>query len=305
MERLFEEIRRTAPTQARVLILGENGTGKELIARALHRHSPRAAGPLVRVNCAAVPRELFESELFGHEKGAFTGATARRRGKFVRADGGTLFLDEVGETPADLQAKLLRALESGEIEPVGAEREIKVDVRVIAATNKDLEHAVRAGEFRQDLFYRLQVVTLTAPPLRERKQDLPALVRHFLDAACVENHLTRTLDDGALERIARHDFPGNVRELRNLVERLVILAPNETIRATDVEWALPRSAPADPSGVAFDGSLRETMTGLERRVILQVLEEQRWKMTAAAERLGLERSNLYKKLKALGIEKPE
>jgi DNA-binding NtrC family response regulator len=305
MLELYETIRRAAPTAARVLILGENGTGKELIARALHERSPREAGPFVRVNCAAVPRELFESELFGHERGAFTGATARRRGKFARADGGTLFLDEVGEIPRELQAKLLRAIESGEIEPVGADRELRVDARVIAATNRDLAAAVAGGEFREDLYYRLQVVTIVAPPLRARKQDLPALARRFFVRACEENHLRRRLDDSALERMARHDFPGNVRELRNLVERLVILAAQETIDAAAVERCLAlsgASAGADPVP-DLRGPLRETLARLERAAVLRVLEAHGGRMSAAAAELGLERSHLYKKLRALGIER--
>jgi DNA-binding NtrC family response regulator len=305
MRALYEQISRTAPTQARVLILGENGTGKELIARALHRNSPRGAKPFVRVNCAAVPRELFESELFGHERGAFTGATTRRRGKFVRADGGTLFLDEVAEIPRGLQAKLLRSLESGEVEPVGADRELQVDARVIAATNRDLTRAVADGEFRQDLYYRLQVVTLQAPPLRERREDIPELAAHFLNQACEENHLRKTLGDGAIKRIAGHDFPGNVRELKNLVERLVILTASGVISAADVERALPTGPLATHTKPTLRGSLRETMSDLEREVVLGVLEAQQWRMTAAAEQLGLERSHLYKKLKALGIERPE
>ena len=306
MLELYETIERAAPTQARVLILGENGTGKELIARALHRLSPRRAGPFVRVNCAAVPRDLFESELFGHEKGAFTGAASRRRGKFARADGGTLFLDEVGEIPRELQSKLLRALESGEIEPVGAEREIEVDARVVAATNRDIDRAVRDGEFREDLYYRLQVVTITAPPLRARKQDIPGLVRAFLREACEDNHLQKRIPEDAVSRIARHDFPGNVRELKNLVERLVILTPGEKIDTMAVERCLPASAsPARGLAPQPGGTLRDTMIRLEREVVLGVLEAQAWRMSAAAEQLGLERSHLYKKLKALGIERPE
>jgi DNA-binding NtrC family response regulator len=306
MLELYEQIRRTAPTRARVLILGENGTGKELIARALHRHSTRASRPFVCVNCAAIPRELFESELFGHERGAFTGATTRRRGKFARAHGGTLFLDEVAEIPTGLQAKLLRALESGQIEPLGGEREERVDVRVLAATNRNLEQAISRGEFRQDLYYRLQVVTLRAPALRERKQDIPDLAARFLKQACDENHLRKKLDESALERLARHDFPGNVRELKNLVERMVILAPGNVIDQDDVDRALPAGVSGEePPGARLGGTLRETLAGFERRVVLQVLEEQQWRMTAAAERLGLERSHLYKKLKALGIEKPQ
>jgi len=306
MLELFEKIRRIAPTQARVLILGENGSGKELVARALHSHSPRAKGAFVRVNCAAIPRELFESELFGHERGAFTGATSRRKGKFVRAHRGTLFLDEVGETPADLQAKLLRSLESGEVEPVGSEREVRVDVRVIAATNRDLERAVEEGAFRKDLYYRLQVVTLKVPPLRERREDIPALVEHFLTLSCAENNLPRkALGAAAAERLARHDYPGNVRELRNLVERLVILTPGREIDAAAVEAGLPARRQAAAPDLELRGNLRETLVAVERGVVLRTLERRQWRMTAAAADLGLERSHLYKKLRALGIEKPE
>ena len=305
LQALREQIQKVAPTQARVLILGENGTGKELIAHALHRGSARAEGPFVRVNCAALPRELVESELFGHEKGAFTGATARRRGKFARADGGTLFLDEVGEIPLELQAKLLRALESGEIEPVGSEVEQTVDVRVLAATNRDLEADVAEGRFRQDLFYRLQVVSLTAPALRDHAEDIPALAQHFLGLACRQNNIrSRTLDDGAVERLAAHPWPGNVRELRNLIERLVIMASGESITAADVSAALPANAavPAG-AGVTTEGALRDVMAQVERQVILDALERTNWVMAAAARELDLERSHLYKKLKAHGIQK--
>lgn len=306
MEQLYEQIKLTAPTEARVLILGENGSGKELIAREIHRRSRRAEGPFVCLNCAAVPRDLFESELFGHEKGAFTGSTARRRGKFVRAHNGTLFLDEVAELPRSLQSKLLRVLETGEVEPLGADRETMVDVRVLAATNRDLEQAVAQGEFRQDLYYRLQVVTLQAPPLRDRKSDIPALVERFLSRACEENHLNKAIDEEAVQRLARFDYPGNVRELRNLVERLVILTPGPRIDAAAVERALPSSASSASRGrPTLQGSLKETMAEMERTVLLEVLERQRWRMTSAATELGLERSHLYKKLKALGIERPD
>jgi two-component system nitrogen regulation response regulator NtrX len=307
MRALYDQIRLTAPTQARVLILGENGTGKELIARALHEHSLRRDEPFVRVNCAAVPRELFESELFGHEKGAFTGATSRRRGKFVRADGGTLFLDEVGEIPLELQAKLLRALESGEIEPVGSEREVRVDTRVLAATNRNLEQAIEDGQFRRDLYYRLQVVTLTAPPLRERLNDVAALSQAFLRQVLNDNNLpVRDLTPAALEQLARHHYPGNVRELKNLIERLVILTPGEEIGADDVAKQLGLAYGAAPSSqpVTLEGSLRETVAHVERDLIVAALEERNWNMSETASQLGLERSHLYKKLKALGIEKP-
>ena len=301
MRELYERIERAAPTDARVLILGENGTGKELIARALHQKSRRADQPFVRINCAAVPRELFESELFGHEKGAFTGATARRRGKFSRADGGTLFLDEVGEIPLELQAKLLRALESGEIEPVGAEREQSVDVRVLAATNRELETAVEEGSFRRDLYYRLQVVTVTAPPLRDRLTDVPLLAERFLEQVATTHHLPRRqLGADALQLLQRHPFPGNVRELRNLMERLCILVANETIGAEDIRLHLGGATGDDP--LTLRGSLKETMQHVERRLIERTLELHDGNRTEAAAALGLERSHLYKKLKAHGID---
>jgi DNA-binding NtrC family response regulator len=307
MQRLFEQIRRTAPTQGRVLIIGENGTGKELIARALHRHSPRAGGPFVRVNCAAIPRELFESELFGHEKGSFTGATGRRVGKFVRADHGTLFLDEVGEIPLSLQPKILRAIETGEVEPIGAGREVKVDVRVLAATNRNLEKMVSEGNFREDLYYRLKVVVLEAPPLRDRKEDIPALVEHFLRMTCSENNLRQCrMSAAALQRLEAHDFPGNVRELRNTVERMVILTRDEEIDHRDVAEALPAPRKLQASSLSGGESrpLKEQMVEAERRVIVEALRRNEWRMSATAAELGLERSHLYKKVKALGIERP-
>ena len=305
MQKLFEEIRLTAPTEARVLIVGENGTGKELIAHALHQHSLRAEGPFVRINCAAVPRELFESELFGHERGAFTGATSRRRGKFQRAHRGTIFLDEIAEIPVELQAKLLRVLESGEVEPVGSEREVKVDVRILAATNCDLEVAVEQGTFRRDLYYRLQVVTLRAPTLRERKKDIPALVERFVQLASEQHHLRgRTIGADAVARLGRHDFPGNVRELRNLVERLLILSPGREVLEADVERQLT-SGSIPGQALPTQGSLRERMHDVERRLILAALEQEGWRMTDVARTLGLERSHLYKKLKTLDIERPE
>lgn len=307
MTQLFRQIERLAPSPARVLILGENGTGKELIARAIHRHSSRASKPFVSVNCAAIPRDLFESELFGHERGAFTGATGRRRGKFVRADGGTLFLDEVAEIPLALQAKLLRALESGEVEPVGADRDLHVDVRVLAATNRDIEAAVERGEFREDLYYRLQVATLVAPPLRERREDIAELTRAFLARAAAENHVEKTLTDAALEQLAGHDYPGNVRELKNLVERLVIMTDGVAIGAADVAGQLRprRLRESEQPTPTLKGSLKETMQRLEACVVRDVLDARGWRMSAAAEQLGIERSHLYKKLKTLGIERPD
>ncbi|MDH3628580.1 MAG: sigma-54 dependent transcriptional regulator [Acidobacteriota bacterium] len=305
MTKLFEQIKLTAPTEARVLIVGENGTGKELIAHALHRHSSRAEGPFIRVNCAAVPRDLFESELFGHERGAFTGATNRRRGKFQRAHRGTLFLDEIGEIPVELQAKLLRVLESGEVEPVGSEREVQVDVRVLAATNCDLERAVEEGRFRRDLYYRLQVVTLRAPSLRERKEDIPPLVERFVQLASEQHHLQgRSIADDAIRRLACHDFPGNVRELRNLVERLLILSRGREIHESDVVAQLG-SASSSSETLPATGTLRERMHEVERRLVLSALEQSGWRMSEVARTLGLERSHLYKKLKVLEIQRPE
>jgi len=241
IERIYELIRKTAPTEGRVLITGENGTGKELIARAIHQHSRRKAGPFVKLNCAAVPHELIESELFGHEKGAFTGAVSVRRGKFELAHEGTLFLDEIGDMPPAMQAKLLRVLQEGELERVGGAETIKVDVRAIAATNKDLEKEIARGQFREDLYYRLNVVQLHSPPLRERKEDLPDLTASFLKEACARNgKKPMGLSREALAVLAGHDFPGNVRELRNLVERLAILCEGPVISGREAEALLPQ-----------------------------------------------------------------
>ena len=317
MQRLFEQIRRVAPTQGRVLVTGENGTGKELIARALHRHSTRSAGPFVRVNCAAIPRDLFESELFGHEKGAFTGATARRAGKFVRAHGGTLFLDEVGEIPPALQPKLLRALESGEVEPIGAGREVRADVRVIAATNKNLEEAIERGEFREDLYFRLNVIPIVVPPLRERREDIPRLVQHFAKRTAEEHNLKpKRFDQAALDALQRYRWRGNIRELRNTVERLMIMTPADVIRADDLPVDLrngdgqrtfvPEAAAAAPkAGEAQPASpttLREFKDAAERAYLVQKLRENAWNISKTAEIIDTPRSNLYKKLEQYGIK---
>ena len=315
MRALRETIARVGPTDAAVLLTGENGSGKELVARALHAASARSGRPLVTVNCAAIPETLFESELFGHARGAFTGATEARRGKFQRADGGTLFLDEVGEIPLPLQPKLLRSLESGEVERVGGGAGERVNVRVIAATNRDLEAEVAQGRFREDLYYRLLVVPIRVAPLRERREDVPMLARHFLAAACRAHRVRgKTLTAEALEALARHDWPGNVRELRNAMGRAAILAPGDRVEASDLAFLRTRAAGAAgevavpagtgahaPSG-AFD--LAAEMERLEREVVLQVLERCRWRMSKAAAELNLERSHLYKKLKALGIGRP-
>src|SRR5919106_2389110 len=241
MERIYELIRRIAPSEGRVLITGENGTGKELIARAIHEHSRRQSGPFVKLNCAAVPHELIESELFGHERGAFTGAVTARRGKFELAHQGTLFLDEIGDMPAAMQAKLLRVLQEGELERVGGQETIRVDVRVIAATNKDLEREIAAARFREDLYYRLNVVLIHTPPLRERKEDLPDLISTFMAEACSRNgRRPLAISPDALEVMSRYDYPGNVRELRNLVERLAILCEGPVVSRGEAEALLPR-----------------------------------------------------------------
>lgn len=310
MQALAEAIRRVAPTEAGVLLLGENGTGKELAARAIHAASPRRARPLVTVNCAAIPETLFESELFGHARGAFTGATEARRGKFQQADGGTLFLDEIGEVPLPLQPKMLRALETGETERVGGRATERVSVRVIAATNRDLEAEVKAGRFREDLYYRLLVVPVRVPPLRERKEDIPLLARHFLEAACRQNRIRpKRLSEEAMAVLVAHAWRGNVRELRNAMGRIAILVPADVIREEHLEFlqgmgdAASLSA-AQPSKTAGNFDLAEEMARHERALILQVLERNRWRMSRSAQELNLERSHLYKKLKALGIERP-
>jgi len=318
MSRLYALLSRAAPSEGRVLISGENGTGKELVARALHRHSRRSAGPFVRVNCAAVPEGLIESELFGHERGAFTGATAVRRGKFELADTGTLFLDEVGDMPAAMQAKLLRVLQENEFERVGGTETLRVDVRVVAATNRDLEADVAAGRFREDLYYRLAVVHLRTPPLRERREDLPELLSTFLAEACRRNgrRPLRLLPD-AVALLSAQPYPGNVRELRNLVERLAILCDGPTVGAAEATELLParrahavpeaaRPFPAaPPSAVPAVGSkpFRELVEDAEREIIVRTLAFTGDNVTEAARLLDLERGHFYKKMKALGLRR--
>jgi DNA-binding NtrC family response regulator len=302
MDELRARIERVAPTPARVLVLGENGTGKELVAREIHRLSPRAGAPLVRVNCAAIPADLFESELFGHVKGAFTGADRHRRGRFELASGGTLFLDEIGEMPLSAQAKLLRALEAGEIERVGAEGSTEIDVRVIAATNRDLQAQVAAGRFREDLYYRLEVVTLVAPPLRDRGDDVLVLARHLLAASCREiGRSVPELDDTALAALSAQPWPGNVRQLSNLMERLAILVPGERIGAAEVREHAGGSAVAAGEHPPHAGPLAEAVAAFERRFIESALARHGGNVTAAARELDFERSSLYKKMRALGM----
>jgi DNA-binding NtrC family response regulator len=303
MAGLRERVLRAARSSANVLVTGERGTGKELVARAIHRASPRAKNTLERLNCAAVPAELIESELFGHEAGAFTGATKQRAGKFERAHGGTLFLDEVGDMPLGMQAKLLRVLQEREFERVGGNETIKIDVRVVAATNRDLRIACEKGDFRADLFDRLNVVPIELPPLRARREDIPLLARTFFDLARVANARPgMTLAEDALAAMARHAFPGNVRELKNLVERLVILSPDDAITADDVERALS-SAGAGPRASLYRAGVpfRVLSEEAERQIVEEALAHHQGQMAATARALGLERSHLYKKARALGL----
>jgi DNA-binding NtrC family response regulator len=311
MRRLFAEIEKVAPTRGRVLITGESGTGKELVARALHRLSTRAERPFVKVNCAAIPTELIESELFGHERGAFTGATTRKKGLFEVAHTGTLFLDEIGDMSPSAQAKVLRALQSGEINRVGGEQTIAVDVRVVAATNKDLGVAVAAGQFREDLFFRLNVVALRVPSLRERREDIPHLARAFLAEFCAENGMRpKPFEPDVLEALAERDWPGNVRELRNVVERMAILS-DDSITLDDLPELPRRDVLAEqrtalPDVVGGDTSretLRQYRERAERQYILDTLERFEWNISRAAVALGVERTNLHKKMRSLGIRR--
>jgi DNA-binding NtrC family response regulator len=311
MRRLFELVRRAGPSEGRVLVTGENGTGKELVARAIHESSRRKDGPFVKLNCAAVPAELIESELFGHERGAFTGAVAARKGKFELADRGTLFLDEVGDMPAAMQAKVLRVLQEGEFERVGGQHTLRCDVRVVAATNKDLQAEVQAGRFREDLFYRLNVVPIHLPPLRERQEDVPALSERFLLEACERNgRRPMRLAPEAVAALQTHPWPGNVRELRNLVERLAILCDGPEITADDVAAVLPGARRPRADRFRAGASFHELVEEAEREVILGALDAHADNVSDTARALGLERSHLYKKMRALGIkrggaEKPE
>jgi two-component system nitrogen regulation response regulator NtrX len=306
MDELRALIARVAPTDARVLITGESGTGKELVAAAIHRLSARAAKAFISVNSAAIPRDLVESELFGHERGAFTGAADRRIGRFEQADGGTLFLDEVGDLGAEAQAKLLRVLETGEVERLGGERPIRVDVRVLAATNKDLAQASQAGRFREDLWFRLNVLPVHIPPLRERAVDVAPLVQHF--AARQRARLGRvvTFDPGALQLLAAYPWPGNVRELANVVERLAILSADGAIGAADVAGVLPgdRVAPAAPRSGAAGEPLSAALDRVERELIAAALSAAGGNVTDAARRLATDRANLYRRMRRLGLAPP-
>ncbi|MBU6364952.1 MAG: sigma-54 dependent transcriptional regulator [Gemmatimonadetes bacterium] len=304
IQALQDRIRRVAATNARVLITGENGTGKELVARAIHRGSLRADGPFVEVNCAAIPGELIESELFGHVRGSFTGAVADRRGKFEQAHGGTLFLDEVGDMAPAAQAKVLRVLQDGVLTPIGGDRTVQVDVRVLAATNKDLPAEIAAGRFREDLYYRLNVVPLVVPPLRERREDIPALVEHFLHQGAARDGLPRrAITPGAVQALATRDWPGNVRELRNTVERLLILASGVAVEAEDVA-RLAAGPPGEPVGLDMllaCATFEEFRQAAERAFLQAKLRAHDWNVAETARALDMPRSNLYKKLERYAL----
>jgi transcriptional regulator with GAF, ATPase, and Fis domain len=303
MRQLLEEIHKVAPTSGRVLITGESGTGKELVARAVHRLSKRTEEPFIKVNCAAIPSELIESELFGYEKGAFTGATGKKKGQFELANNGTLFLDEVGDMSLTAQAKVLRVLQTGEFSRVGGERTFKVDVRVIAATNKELKASVAEGSFRDDLYYRLNVIPIHCVPLRDRLEDVPVLVGKFVAEFCEENNFkTKEVQPEVLQLLRRYNWPGNVRELKNVAERMVIMS-GDAISEGDV----PESV-CGGEGVVdtrrFDGmSLKDVRDDVEREYIRTKLAEYGWNITRTAQALGIERTNLHKKIKQLGIKR--
>ena len=298
MQEVLSLVRRVAPSDATVLIRGESGTGKELIAKAIHYASPRASGLLVKVNCAALPETLIESELFGHEKGAFTGAVSARKGRFELADGGSLFLDEIGDLPAPVQVKLLRVLQERELERVGSSRPIAVNVRLLAATHRNLEVLVREGRFRDDLYYRINVVTVALPPLRERREDLPLFIDHFLRTFAAKNGKTiRGLSREARETLLRYDYPGNVRELENLIERAVVLTRDEVIGLADLPLTLAEPAPEPEADVGLIAAVE----GLERRMIREALAQANGTQTRAADLLGISERVLRYKLKKYGL----
>jgi two-component system nitrogen regulation response regulator NtrX len=304
MRQLREQVAMAAPTNGRVLIYGENGTGKELVARTIHALSRRRSALFVEVNCAAIPEELIESELFGHVRGAFTGAVADRRGKFEVADGGTIFLDEIGDMSLKTQAKVLRVLQEQAMEAVGGTTRIKVDVRVLAATNKDLQAEIRSGRFREDLYFRLNVIPIFVPPLRDRQEDLPLLADHFMaDFAREYGRRLKTFESAAGAVLQRYPWPGNVRELRNVIERLMIMVPGEIISPADLSFLDPSALmrATAPDGRGQRQTLHEARDQFERDLILRTLAEQQGNMSRTAEVLSVERSNLYRKMKAFGI----
>jgi two-component system nitrogen regulation response regulator NtrX len=308
MREVMAQVEHVAASETRVCVRGETGTGKELIARTLHEKSPRRNGPFISLNCAAIPAELMESELFGHEKGSFTGAAARHLGKFEHAHGGTLFLDEIGDMPLTMQAKLLRVLEEGEIERVGGDKPFAVDVRVVVATHRNLEEQVRQGTFREDLYHRVFVFPIQLPPLRERREDIRVLAEHFVRQLTDQNNWkVKRFSAEATRALEDYSWPGNVRELRNVVERVLLLSPADLVEAATVERALPQAAsgnlyPFAAAGALATGSLAERVEAFEREMLLAELKRHRHHMTNTAKALGLERSHLYKKCQQLGID---
>jgi two-component system nitrogen regulation response regulator NtrX len=307
MTKLLAQVERVAASETRVCILGETGTGKELVARAIHEKSGRSENAFVTLNCAAVPAELIESELFGHEKGAFTGAAAKHLGKFEQADSGTLFLDEIGDMPVAMQAKLLRVLQEGEVERVGGDKPMRVNVRVLVATHRNLEDLVKQNAFRRDLFHRIYVFPLMLPPLRERLEDFPALVQHFARQVAAQNGWKEKIfGKDAIDELRRYNWPGNIRELRNVVERLVLLAGEGPVSATEVRLVLPVSDDGSSAGSVASplgtGTLAERTEQFEREVLLAEIRRQNFHMTNVARTMGLERSHLYKKCQQLGID---
>jgi len=307
MEKINETIERVAPTDARVLITGSNGTGKELVARWIHEKSHRNSGPLIEVNCAAIPSELIESELFGHEKGSFTGAHKQRIGKFEQANGGTLFLDEIGDMSLSAQAKVLRALQESKITRIGSDKQISVDVRILAATNKDLLFEISEGNFREDLYHRISVILVHVPDLRERREDIPLLARSFLNEICEDYNMSEIkVDDAAMEALKRLDWTGNVRELRNVMERLVIMS-NDRITEQDVNnFAIPRKR-KDKDGSIYEGyeKFQDFKDHVEKEFILKKLEMHSWNISKTAEAIGIQRSHLYNKMDKYGIERKD
>jgi two-component system, NtrC family, nitrogen regulation response regulator NtrX len=320
LRKVLEAVKRAAPTNATVLLLGESGVGKELVARTIHRNSPRAGQRFVQVNCAAIPEELIESELFGHEKGSFTGATEKQIGKFEQADRGTIFLDEIGDMSQKTQAKVLRVLQEQEVERLGSARTIKVDVRVIAATNKNLEEAIQRGEFREDLYFRLNVIPIVVPPLRERREDIPQLVQHFAKMTAEEHNLkAKRFETPAMEVLSRYRWRGNIRELRNTIERVMIMSPGDIVRVDDLpvevrggessrsfapesSGAVPQTPSSSSPAPSGPGTLREFKDAAERAYLVQKLRENNWNISKTAEVIDTPRSNLYKKLEQYGIK---
>ncbi|MFQ5651064.1 MAG: sigma-54-dependent transcriptional regulator [bacterium] len=306
MKEILDQIAKVAPTPGRVLITGESGTGKELIARAIHQNSPRKKGPFIKVNCAAIPEELIESELFGSVKGAFTGATENRDGKFSLAHGGTIFLDEIGDMSLKVQSKVLRVLQEGEFEKVGGSKTIQVDVRVLAATNKDLEQEAKQGRFRDDLYFRLNVIPIVSPPLRRRKEDIPILVQHFIATFSRENgYPARQLSHEAMQALQAYGWPGNIRELRNIVERFMIMCPSEVVNLTDLPAHIQTPTSRTPFNLESGMTLKEVRENVERTFIVQTLKRNKWNISQAAKEMDVDRTNLHKKIKVYGLSERE